>query len=171
MSANDAAPPSGVAVYGEYLKEQLAEEAGRKASFEQRGLAVVTTAGTLVTLLLGLAALSTSAAKSEQLSHAEKVWLGIGFVLFVLSAAAAVLTNLPRKYEVVETDAIEARLEETPVKDAEAARLDIAFTQVNCLKDAKAKNTWKGGLLFAALSCELLAVLCVGIALLEVVGP
>jgi hypothetical protein len=41
----------------EYLKDELARQDARQSSFEQRGIAVVTTAGTLVTLLFGLAAL------------------------------------------------------------------------------------------------------------------
>ncbi len=161
---------SGVVAYSEYLKEQLAEEEARKSSFEQRGLAVVTTAGTLVTLLFGLAALSTTAVHTNPLLGEEQVWLGIALGLFVLSAIAALSTNLPRGYEVVDTADIEARFTETPLRDEEAARLDIAFTQINVLSDAKAKNASKGKLLFAAMVLEVIAVACVGVAILEFIN-
>ncbi|MFZ1926007.1 MAG: hypothetical protein WAU42_07680, partial [Solirubrobacteraceae bacterium] len=82
----------GTAVYAEFLVGELAEQDARKASFEQRGIAVVTTAGTLVTLLFGLAALSTSVAKAQQLSGATKTALAYALVLFVASAILALLT-------------------------------------------------------------------------------
>jgi hypothetical protein len=167
----DATLSTGVAVYGEYLKEQVAEEQARKSSFEQRGLAVVTTAGTLVTLLFGLAALSTTVGKSDPLRHEEKVWLGVALVLFVLSSIAALATNFPLKYEVVEAKEIEARLNETPIKDGEAARLDVAETEITTLTDAKQKNACKGKMLFLAMVLEVLAVACVGVAIAEVINP
>lgn len=70
----EPAPPvsQGTSVYSDFLAGELAAQDARKASFEQRGIAVVTTAGTLVTLLFGLAALSTSVAKAQQLSGATK---------------------------------------------------------------------------------------------------
>ncbi|HEX8117309.1 MAG TPA: hypothetical protein VF521_08555, partial [Pyrinomonadaceae bacterium] len=50
---------SGYAAYGDFIKDELEAQDKRKASFEQRGLAVITTSGALVTLLFALAALST----------------------------------------------------------------------------------------------------------------
>ena len=47
----------GRAIYSDYIKEQLDAQEARKISLEQRGLAVITTSGVLVTLLFGLTAL------------------------------------------------------------------------------------------------------------------
>ena len=60
MTRGDSATkePKGRAVYGEYIKEQLNAQEARKNSLEQRGLAVITTSGALVTLLFGLTALT-----------------------------------------------------------------------------------------------------------------
>lgn len=44
------------------MKEQLTEERARKSSLEQRGIAVTTSAGAIVTLLFGLTALSYESA-------------------------------------------------------------------------------------------------------------
>jgi hypothetical protein len=165
------APVTGNAVYGEYLQQQLAEQATRKSSFEQRGLAVVTTAGTLVTLLFGLAAIASRTGKGDPFSHEEKVWLAIALVFFVLSALAALWTNLPIKYEAVEASDVKGRLKEQPLRDADAARRDIALTQTKVLEDAMTKNALKGRLLFAAMSLEVVAVTCVGIAIFEVINP
>lgn len=174
-TTESVAPPlassTGTVVYGDFLQGELAAQEARKSSFEQRGLAVVTTAGVLVTVLFGLAALSTNAAKGDPFSTEEKTWLAAALLLFVLSAAAALCTNVPLKYQAVEADTVKARLKETPVRDVDAAQRDIALTQIRVLADAKRKNTWKGWLLFSALLCEVLAVACVGVAIFEVISP
>src|SRR6266540_1704964 len=47
---------AGYVAYGDFVKDELDAQDKRKSSFEQRGLAVITTSGALVTLLFALAA-------------------------------------------------------------------------------------------------------------------
>jgi hypothetical protein len=51
--------PTAGDAYTALIIEQLAEERSRKTSLEQRGISVITSSGALVTLLFGLAALTT----------------------------------------------------------------------------------------------------------------
>lgn len=51
----------GSSIYAAYVNEQLAAQDSRKTSIEQRGIAVITTSGTLVSLLFGLVAVLTAA--------------------------------------------------------------------------------------------------------------
>ena len=169
MPGDEAATPSAATVYGEYLKDELAGQETRKSSFEQRGLAVVTTAGTLVTLLFGLAALSTTAAKADQLAGEEKVFLAIALGLFIASAVLALATNFPLKYSGPEPPDIRAHLEAD--EDVATAQLEVAYTRLNILTVAQEKNTCKGNLLFWALLVEVAAVTCVGIAIFGVINP
>ncbi len=169
-----AVPPAespGTAVYGDFLKDELAAQDARKASFEQRGLAVVTTAGTLVTLLFGLTALLPTAGASHALPGDAKKWLAVALVVFVVAAGFALVTNFPFFYDAPKADAIKTRLNEDPVRAEAAARRDIALTRTNMLRDAKKKNGWKGWLLFAAMSLEVVAVAFVGVAIFEVINP
>ena len=55
-------PPidGGRSIYADFIKEQLDAQEARKVSLEQRGLAVITTSGALVTLLFGLTALGAA---------------------------------------------------------------------------------------------------------------
>ena len=69
------APPSGTGAYGALLRDEIAAQDQRKASFEQRGLAVIITSGTLVTLLFALAALSTKEKATFILPGAAQDWL------------------------------------------------------------------------------------------------
>jgi uncharacterized membrane protein len=163
----EEAPTTAAAVYGEYLRDEVAGQEARKSSFEQRGITVVTTAGTLVTLLFGLAALSTTTTKN--LGAAERAWLAGALGCFVIAAAFALATNFPRKYSGPEASDIETHLEAD--EEVETAQQVVALTRVELLTVAQAKNTGKGTLLFWALAFELVAVLCVGIAIVEVIHP
>jgi hypothetical protein len=161
-------PPFGFQAYGEFVKDELAAQDQRKASFEQRGLAVITTSGTLVTLLFALSALSTKESQTFTLPDAARGWLNAALVFFFLAAVAALITNVPRGYEAVEADEIKKRLDQSPVRDADEAAKDIALTRVKALKSAKSKNTTKGRALFAGLAFEMLAVGCVAAAIWHV---
>jgi hypothetical protein len=157
---------AGYAVYGDFIKDELEAQDKRKASFEQRGLAVITTSGALVTLLFALAAFSTKAAATFVLPDAAKTWLSVALLLFFLSALAALLTNAPFMYQAVPANKIKDRLLELPPRDADAAAKDIAFTRLKALDSAKQKNAIKGWALAAAMFFEALAVGCVAFAIL-----
>ncbi len=169
MTAPDQQPATGLepgfAAYGELLKDELEAQEKRKASFEQRGLAVITTSGTLVTLLFALAALSTKENDTFVLPANARTWLSAGLTLFVLAAILAVLTNVPLRYQAVTADGVKKRLNESPVRDATEAAKDIALTRVKVLRDAKRKNGLKGLVLVCAMILEVAATFCVARAI------
>lgn len=163
-NAAGSSDASGYASYGVFIKDELDVQDKRKASFEQRGLAVITTSGTLVTLLFALAALSTKEAATFTLPGAAVTWLSVALVLFFVSALAALLSNAPFVYQAVPASSIKERLRERPVRDAAAAAKDIAFSRLDALESAKRLNGIKGLALTAAMSFEALAVGCVAVA-------
>jgi hypothetical protein len=173
-SAGSATPSdeaSGVGVYGAFVDAELRAQDARKASFEQRGLAVVTTSGVLVTLLLALAGLSTRSEATFVLPHSAQMWLAAALLAFVLAATTALATNFPLRYEAVTADDLESRLREKPIRPVARAERDVALTRVKALRDAKGKNRTKGMLLFAALAFEVVAVGLVGVAVWIVIAP
>lgn len=158
----------GTAAYGEFVKDELAVQDARKTSFEQRGLAVVTTAGALATLLFGLAAFA-AAGKTQPLSADAKELLDIAVVVFVAAAILALGTNVPLPYNAPKASAIRGRLSEKPIRDEDAAMRDIAFTRAKALADAKRKNGWKGWMLFGALALEVAAIGLLTLAIFETI--
>src|SRR5260370_33042441 len=88
--APPAAPaaPGGGDVYGAYIKSILDNELVRRTGLEARASTVVTTAGTLVTLLFGLVAVITGAAE-VQLPGAAHGWLIAAVRLLQVAPAAA----------------------------------------------------------------------------------
>lgn len=158
-------PASGISAYGEFVKDELAAQDQRKTSFEQRGIAVITTSGTLATLLFALAALSTKESDTFVLPADARDWLLYALVGFVLAAVAAVITNWPVSYEAVDAEAIKERLKKDPPWDAERAAKDIALTRVKALDSAKKKNGFKAWALTAGMGFEVAAVACVARAI------
>jgi hypothetical protein len=160
-----AAQTASYDVYAAFIKDELEVQDRRKASFEQRGLAVITTSGTLVTLLFALAALSTKQAATFTLPGAAKTWLSVALVLFFGSAIAALVSNAPLIYQAVPASKIRERLRERPPRGADAAARDVAFTRLDALESAKKNNSIKGWALAVAMTCEALAVGCVAVAI------
>ena len=156
--------PRGRAIYADYIKEQLEAQEARKVSLEQRGLAVITTSGALVTLLFGLTALTVRRASTFVIPDSSAALLVAALVFFVLAALLAIVTNLPRSYEGVTVDALRKAVKER-WEDSEAVASEmVALTRLKMLASARSNNDLKGRALVAAMACEILAVALVGAA-------
>jgi hypothetical protein len=156
---------NGYEAYGQFIRDELAAQDARKASFEHRGVTVITTSGTLVTLLFALAALSTRRSQTFALPHTARTWLSIALLLFFLSALGALVANAPLVYQAVQAESVRKRLREDPPRSATAAAKDIAFTRADALASAKKKNSIKGWALAIAMGLEALAVGCLAVAI------
>lgn len=151
-------------IYADYIKEQLDAQEARKVSLEQRGLAVITTSGVLVTLLFGLTALSVRRESTFVIPDTAAALLIAALVFFVLAALSAIVTNLPRSYEGVTVDALRQVVRERWEDSEAVASKEIALTRLKVLASAKKNNDAKGLALVSAMGCEILAVALVGAA-------
>ncbi len=133
----------------------MQEQDARKTSIEQRGLAVVTTSGTIVTLLFGLVALLT---RGDNYSMPTEAVLPLSVALFCFAVAAilGVLANAPLKYLNVDLD--EANFWKWWDQSDEDAVQRIAATRLKLFKVAQDRNDWKGQVLIAAVGLEVVAV-------------
>ena len=158
-------PDPGRTLYAAYIKDQLDAQEGRKSSLEQRGLAVITTAGALVTLLFGLTALSTTREATFDIPGTASTFLTVALVFFVLAALSALLTNLPRSYQGVTVDALRDAVKDRWDDTEAVASKMVALTQLKVLASAKEVNTQKGYFLIAGMVFEIIAVALVGVAM------
>lgn len=78
----------------ELMADQLQAERTRHASIEQRGITVITTSGTLITLLLALAGLTGRTAGFKLAKNAQ-VWLLTALIFLTLAAIAGIIVNFP----------------------------------------------------------------------------
>lgn len=94
MSEGIPQPDIAGLVYFQTIDELLRYEQARKAALEAKALSVVTTSGTLVTLLLGFAGLNGSKG-GPPLPSAASWPLVAAMAVFVLAALTGLAANLP----------------------------------------------------------------------------
>lgn len=158
--------PSGSDVYADFINSLLEAESSRKASLEQRGIGVITTAGTLVTLLFGLVAAITSA-KTFTLPAQAHGWLAAATILFVLAAAAGIVVNVPLFYgQILITENDLRAAWEDRASDAQAA---VTAVRLRRLDRAQKFNTIKAWVLVLGVALELAAVAVLAGGILDVI--
>lgn len=147
------------AAYSQLISDQLAEERTRKSSLEARGVTVITTSGTLATLLFALTAGLTSVA-SFKLPGGAKLPLLLALVAFIVAAVCGLTTNMPLKYREATPQGL-ARLVDARYWTAPpvVGQLRVAAAQVTLLGAARLANNLKVRLLIAAVAAELAAVI------------
>lgn len=103
MLGDEEAPEEGAMgpwagdVYARVIDELLQQERDRKASLEQRALAVITSAGVLVTLVLGFSAFG-SARQATTISVPARVLLLAALLALLAAAVASLRINQPVDY-------------------------------------------------------------------------
>jgi hypothetical protein len=131
------------------LDDQLADERAKKNSLEQRGIAVISTAGTLVTITLGFVALATRAPTYVLASVVVLLVVALGGLIV---AAAGLLVNLPARLPIVDADELIAA--DTEDDGSETARAEHEVL-ARLLPDLRKVNRRRARLLFAALLVEV----------------
>lgn len=157
---------------GEFLaplaKEQLQNERQTRSSLVQRASLVITTSGTLVTLLLGAAALVT---KSQSFTAPCYVLIEVtvAVVLFVLAALVALVVNWPWSQRVVKVDFLKRpTYEDDWEQPSLAIRRDAHDDVVSALESYRKTNRWLGWGLMAALTTESGAVVVLALSVLQI---
>jgi len=87
----------------------LSEAQARKGNFEQRGLAVISSAGTLVTLLLALTAALRATVKDQGLPRPAHGPVTVALTFLILAALLALFINLPRRTKDARLGELEKR--------------------------------------------------------------
>lgn len=146
------------------LIEKLSEnERAAKASAQTRGLAVITTSGTLVTLLLAFAALATRKQATFVLPTSLKIPLILASVLLVVAAIGGLIVNMPGPGKTVELDV--TNLANALTRDRWNSSNDvvtrgIALDQVDVLIDARRLNSVRARILACAITAEIMGISC-----------
>jgi hypothetical protein len=156
----------GSDVYADFIKSLLDAESSRKASLEQRGIGVVTTSGTLVTLLFGLTAVITSA-KTFALPGQAHGWLAGAAILFVVAAIAGIVTNVPLFYGQIIIS--ETELRDAWGNSAADAQAGVTAVRLRHLDQVQKVNSCKAWILILAVLLELAAVAILTVGIVEII--
>jgi hypothetical protein len=154
-------------IYAGYMKGLVDAETARKTSLEGRGVAVVTTSGTLITLLLALIGVITSA-KNLSLPTAAHGYLAAAVILFAIAIAIGLTANMPFLYKETAPDA--NGLSVAWRYTAEEAQAYVIGTMLDILSSFRHANAVKGWLVLAAGLVQLAAILMLVLAILSIIG-
>jgi hypothetical protein len=167
-------PSDSEEVAGPVIAQLIAKEVERTqaitASLQSRGLAVISSSGTLVTLLFGLSALATRAADFT-LTAATKAPLIVAAVLLVLAAVAGIATNAPRQKHAIGLDGLAPLLDdESWSAQAKHAVQATARAQLRIAKAAREANRTMARFLLAGIALEIAGVACITWAVIALIG-
>jgi hypothetical protein len=156
-------PPHAGDVYGPLLTEKLIAEMGHKASIEQRGLAVITTSGVLVSLLVALSALALGKEPTQFLSGATRGLMIGAVVLFVIAAGLGLVVNRPGRYWGLAPEALDRIIAQWNGDEDEAAFV-VGQQRVEELRSSMVANDRKAKALQRAIVAEVMGVALVAAA-------
>lgn len=157
---------SGGKVVSDLVVEMLAAEDKRRESLEARGRSVITVSGTLVTLLLALAAVG-SKGKNFHVPQIAQVGLGLAVVAFIVAALLAIATYVPQPARVTDPAELMDLLPRMWNRGSEFWLQKSTVTRLDQLATTQAVNDKKARLLLGAISVQVLAVLLLAWAVLE----
>lgn len=152
-------------VYTDYVKLLLDAEATRRTALEDKGGGVITTSGTLVTLLFGLVAVVTGA-ETFTLPGASHGWLVAAIVFFIAASVIAILISIPMPYgqTIITVQELATWWDQKP----EQAQAAVSGVRLEALAAARRMNLIKSQILTVAIICELVAVVMLGIAVVHI---
>lgn len=148
---------NGGTVLSSYLDAELNAEQARRESLERRGLALITVAGVLTTLLL---ALPSALAHPQRFAPSASTQAAALAALtgFVLTVAAAVSISIPRHTRLVSTDSLLAVAQESWWRPGDEILQRIFGTKAEQLRQAQQANDRRARLLLVASVCLAVAI-------------
>ncbi len=168
MRRRTTAPATAAAEVLRLIQDQLTEERSTKTSLEGRAVGVITTSGTLTTLLFALSALVTKGA-DYSLPWAARVPLILAVGAFLSAAVVAILAARPQAYREVTVDSMrEIAAASNLALPASEAEPEIAEGLVQIIERARENNGKKAQRLKIAINAEVAGTLLVAVAVVAV---
>jgi hypothetical protein len=149
------------------VRLELAAENARKASLEQRGLAVITSSGTLLTLIFAIGA-AGGGTPLRVVGEVERVPLAIALFAFVAAAVLGIFINwtwYTRAFPVTGHWGLRTLVGPNLFDESSSLQLDrrLAEAHVEQLQTLRQSNNRKALFLQVALSLEVLAILGIAV--------
>lgn len=164
--------PTAAATVSKLIEGQLAEERATKTSLESRAVTVITSSGTIVTLLLALGSL-VAGLDDYPVPAMARGLLVLALFGFVDAIVTAVLVARPRPYFEVTHQGLQMIATSTWFSRPNShVELDVAKAQVGIITAARKANKEKAKLLSRAITAEVVAIslLALAVAVILVVG-
>jgi hypothetical protein len=148
--------------YAAFIESELKAERERRASLDARGLAVVTTSASLVTLLAAVGAFA-STAENFRLPGAAVPWLIVTLVGFVVATIFGILANANWRYKVSDRTTLDRMRTEHWADHTAQAMVTVAYINTVTIDTLRRGNNIKVGLATSALSAQLIALIALAV--------
>jgi hypothetical protein len=145
-------------VYAALVTIRLTEEEKRGSSLQSRGLAVVTTSGTLVTLLFAIAKFGLSSEVPTKVPAASRWLLAAAAVAFVGAAVGGLLANLPRVLVRSRLSNLAELIESRWGAPAASAEKTVALARARQLRELERSNDGAARAVLGGLAAEVVAI-------------
>ena len=165
--AQAESPDIAGAVLAQMVREQLDQERRRKDSVELRGMAVITSAGVLVGLLLGLAGVAGTAL-IQSLPALAKWSALLALFLFAAAAVLGLLTNWAYKQQEPDIEQLQGLVDSHWSASAQAAAKYVAQSYLGSIASYREQGNKKATQLIRALTLEALAIVAMGVAVADI---
>ncbi len=135
-------------------KKNLDHEWDRQHSLEQRGITVITSSGTFVTLIFAVAALITKLHAAKNLDLAETILIVASMLAFLAAGLYGILVNRPEDYGAVSIERIAEASKGMSKEETDELRQDVTAA----VDHARKMNAYKARFLLSAILWEMIAV-------------
>jgi hypothetical protein len=154
--------------FAAFVKDQLEAERKRRDALDQRGSETVKATGTLVTLVVGFAAILLGTDYRPQ-SRAALIFLSVALLLLLVSIGFALTTTQLLRYAVTSKKGLDEILNKRWESTEPAARSTVAKLSAETIDTLRTGNNTKASRLYAALWLQLVGLaLLVGTVIAEV---
>jgi hypothetical protein len=144
-------------VYAAFIEGELKAERDRRTTLDARGVSVVTTSASLVTLLTAVGAVVTSE-KSFTFPGAALPPLIATLASFTAAVVLGILASRGRYYHVALTETLYGMVTDHWGDDEIDSRNNVAELNIRTVHTLRVGNDNKSGLLTLALSAQLVGV-------------
>ncbi|MEV6299100.1 hypothetical protein AB0M02_06820 [Actinoplanes sp. NPDC051861] len=163
---NEASAEAGL-IFADFAAGELKLERERRVMLDQRGITVITSSSTLVTILSGLAALTLVRPTTYRPTAIAVASFALAILFLATASLYALLANRSRFYSVVdESSILSLREDDAWGLSAGDARWLIIGLNVKTLTTVRAGNITKSRHVNRALLAQLVAIMFLAIAVL-----
>ncbi|MFI9010970.1 hypothetical protein ACIGNX_27405 [Actinosynnema sp. NPDC053489] len=149
--------------YAGFIEAEVKAERERRAAFDARGQALITTSGVLVTLLTGVAAL-VKTASTPRFPVVVTATTGAALLLFAAAAACGVVAGWNRHYAVAAPRTLERMVADHWTDDEVNARNNVADLMVRTVETLRHSNAFKARWVATGLVVQVVALVVLGTA-------
>lgn len=144
--------------YLSLLLDQPTDERAKKGALEQRGIAIISTSGTLVAIVLGFVALATRS-QSYTLPPTAVLLLVLALAGLVAASAGGLLINMPARTPIIDAGELAEVAEQADWNRVNPDSLRAEYRiQAKLLIELRKVNRVRARLLIFALLVEVLAL-------------